>query len=200
MDEASNEAFFPFSEQPGEEIGRGVEFRVLKHNDGWVVKEGIHPEANTLEQLRKDKEDYEVMGKYIDKFLPETHHIRGHVSDGKPSNIIRQREVKGKPLYELSDAEIGNDKVRNQLIDLFEGCVQMWDEEERIPDLYGPKGAGLKSFNPRYARNIMVESDTNKVWLVDTSANELVFSKNAMMRYKPQLALLRKYIKSYLSK
>jgi len=35
------ESSFPFENQPTSEIGRGVEFRVLKHDDGWVVKEQI---------------------------------------------------------------------------------------------------------------------------------------------------------------
>lgn len=200
MEETRGEGTFPFKEQPGEEIGRGIEFRVLKHNDGWVVKEGIHPEADTLEQLKMDKEDHTIMGKHIGKFLPETHHIRGHTSEEKPGNIIRQREISGRPLYDLSDEEINDDKVRSQLVELFEGCAQMWDQEGRVPDLYGPEGSVLKSINPRYARNIIVEDETDKVWLVDTSANVLVFSKKAMLRYKPHLAILRRNMNSFIKK
>lgn len=57
-DEVGEVSAFPFKEQPGEELARGVEFRVLRHNDGWVVKEGIHPKANTFDQLKLDKEDF----------------------------------------------------------------------------------------------------------------------------------------------
>lgn len=182
---------FPFREQPGGEIARGVEFRVLRHNDGWVVKEGIHPDANTLERLKLDKRDYEMFQTYIGNFLPETQHIRGQNAESQPVNIIRQREIKGKPLYEIPDDVLFNDPiVREQLIQLLEGCQRMWHKEGRVPDLYGSKGL-LRELNPRFARNIMVEDDTKKVWLVDTSAHPLVFSKNAMLHLKPQLALLR---------
>jgi|GEM_PF-5665311 len=193
VNESREIGMFPFKEQPGEEIARGVEFRVLKHNDGWVVKEGIHPEANTFEQLKQDKEDFEAFSVYLERFLPETYHIRGHGSDGKPCNIVRQRKIKGRPLAELSDEEVfGNNEVRSQLREFFEQCDKMWDEIGRVPDICGPEGDIVKGLNPRYARNILVEDATNKVWLVDTAAHPLVFSKKAMLRYKPALFVLRK--------
>jgi len=194
------ESSFPFENQPTSEIGRGVEFRVLKHDDGWVVKEGIHPEANTFQQLIEDKRDYDLFCEYIPEFLPETQHIRGNTSEGKPGNIIRQKEVKGRPLYELSDEEILGDTVRPQLINLLAGCTKMWEEKGRIIDLYGPEEQGLKTLNPRYARNIMVEEGTNKVWLVDTAANKLAFSKESSLRYKIPLTILRVGIKNFLNK
>ena len=194
VNEAGEIGAFPFKEQPGEEIARGVEFRVLQHNDGWVVKEGIHPQANTFEQLKQDKEDFEVFSNYLGPFLPETHHIRGHGSDGKPRNIVRQREIKGRPLAELSDEEVfGNNEVKSQLGVFFEQCGRMWDEIGRVPDICGPEGDKIRGLNPRYARNILVEEGANnKVWLVDTAAHPLVFSKKAMLRYKPALFVLRK--------
>ena len=192
VNESGEIGAFPFKEQPGEEIARGVEFRVLQHNDGWVVKEGIHPTANTIEQLRQDKEDFEVFSEYIGSFLPETFHIRGHGSDGKPCNIIRQREIKGRPLAKLSDEEIlGNSEISSQLREFFEQCGKMWDEIGRVPDICG-EGDKIRGLDPRYARNILVEDGTNKVWLVDTAAHPLVFSKQAMLRYKPALFVLRK--------
>jgi len=201
VDEAKEAGAFPFKEQPGEEIARGDEFLVLRRNDGWVVKEGIHPEANTFRQLKQDKEDFEVFSGYIGQFLPETHHIRGHGSDGGECNIIRQREIKGAPLAELSDEEVfENEEVRSQLREFFEQCSKMWDEIGRVPDIYGPKGDKVKVLNPRYARNILVEEGTNKVWLVDTAAHPLVFSKKAMLRYKPALFVLRKMMDRFQRK
>jgi len=199
--ESGEMGVFPFKEQPGEEIARGVEFRVLRHNDGWVVKEGIHPKANTFEQLEQDKKDFDVFSDYVGQFLPETHHIQGHGSDGKPCNIVRQREIKGKPLAELSDEEVfGNSEVRSQLREFFEQCGKMWDEIGRVPDICGPEGDKIHGFNPRYARNILVEDGTNRVWLVDTAAHPLVFSKKAMLRYKPALFVLRKMMGRFQKK
>lgn len=186
---------FPFAEQPGAEIERGYEFRVLRHQEGWVVKEGIHPTENTFERLKQDKQDYDLMRRHIGKFLPETQHLRGHNAEGKPCNIIRQREIKGRPLFELTEEELMQDEVRLQLIELFEGCSRMWDGAGQIPDLCGPWKSWLSTFkeayDPRYARNIMVEEGSNKVWLVDTAAWPIVFSKKAALQYKPRLALMR---------
>ena len=199
--EATGEGSFPFAIQPGEEIGRGVEFRVLRHVDGWVVKEGIHPEANTFEQLKQDKEDYEVFQKYLAKFLPETQHIRGNNSEGNPVNIIRQREIRGAPLSDLSNAAVfDNKEVRFQLVELMEGCTKMWDEIGRAPDLYGPQDDKIKVFNPRFARNIMLEEGTSKIWLVDTAASSQVFSKKTMLQYRPSLFVLRASMKRFLNK
>lgn len=193
---------FPFSEQPGKEIDRGCEFRVLRHMDGWVVKEGIHPTENTFERLKQDKEDCELMQKYIGKFIPETQHVRGHNAEGKPCNIIRQREIKGRALFDLTEEELMSDEIRPQLVELFEGCARMWNEVGQVPDLCGPWKSWISTFkeayNPRYARNIIVEEGTNKIWLVDTAAWPIVFSKEAALKYKPRLALMRHNAERFL--
>ena len=200
LDESDDLGAFPFVEQPVEEVGHGVEFRVLRHNDGWVVKEGIHPEVNTFEQLKQDKEDYQVFSEYLEPFLPETHFIRGHGSDGNPCNIIRQREVVGRKLAELSDEEVfKDDEIKSQLKEFFERCNKMWDEAGRLPDVWGPKDK-LKGLDPRYSSNIVVENDTKKVWLVDTAAHPLAFSKQAMLRYKPAVFVLEKMMSRFLKK
>lgn len=194
------EGYFPFAEQPGAEIGRGVEFRVLKHGDGWVVKESINPVANSFDHLKEDMHDYEIFSRYIPDFIPETQHIRGHISDGTEGNILRQREVVGRPIAKLSDLELADENIKSQLVTLFTGCNRMWEQEGRMIDLYGPRNSGLKTFNPRFANNIVIENETNKVWVIDTAANKIGFSKEAVLKYKIPLTMLRFGMNNFLHK
>lgn len=185
LDNLTETELYPLTQPLGRVLKKGVEFEVWEYGDDWVVKKGIHPEANTLEQLKIDKADYEFFKNYIAENLPQTFHFRTIDRSGQESNFILQRKVKGKHLYELTDDGLRDTVLKENLLRFLVGVEKMWEETGRVPDLCKKGGTrGLKFFDDiRYSRNVMVDKD-NKVWLVDTSANPLVFSKKAKLRYK----------------
>lgn len=185
LDDLKNTNIYPLDQRVGELVKSGVELEVRGYGNGWVIKKGIHPEANTLEQLKQDKSDYEFFKSYIVENLPHTYHFRAVDQGGQESNYILQRKIEGKHLCELTDGELRNPILRGNLLEFLNSVERMWQEEGRIPDLSGEEG-GIKLpliTDVRYCRNVLIDKN-NRIWLVDTSANPLVFSKKSKTRYK----------------
>jgi len=193
-------ANFPFKFQPTEEINRGREFRVLRMNQ-WVLKIGIHPKANSYEQLVQDKKDYDTFSQYIGMFLPPTLHLRANDEHGYVSNMIVQPEIRGSCIAQLADKEIKRPIIRDQFIKFLKGCQLMWQELGRLPDLYADSPNYFQSLNPRFSRNLMVEEGSCRLWLVDTSAHPKIFSKReSNIKNRMQLNLINLNIAFLLRK
>lgn len=200
---------YPFKIQPGEEIAKGwSESRVFKHQPGWIVKVTYRGWRNNLNQLAENKSDYEFFKTRLEDFVPETQFIRGVDDKGKPVNIVRQKEIIGTTLSNLSPGEMErNPEALNNLLILFNKLIKMWDEDGRIPDLVGPKrpkksllGNFLFGAYPWNTPNIMMEHWTNKVYLVDTSASKRFQSKSAPFIYRKLSESIVKNMRDFIEK
>lgn len=193
--------FYPPDRSLGKLIRKGLEFEVLEYGRDWVPKKGIHPHANTLGQLKQDKADYDFFKNYIAENLPQTFHFRAVDKSGQENNFILQTKIGGRHLCELSDQKVQGSALKKNLLEFLVGVERMWREAGRVPDLCKKEGAGGVNFldDVRYGRNVIVD-ENNKVWLVDTSANPLVFSKQAKLRYKYVPHILMCSVKRFKSR
>lgn len=193
LDGLTDASLYPLNQPAGKLLQRGREFEVHEYGSDWVLKRGVHPQANTLSQLRQDKEDHKCFKSYFNENLPPTYHFRAVDANGQESNCLLQRRVKGRHLYELSDEELREPKLRSNMLEFLKAIGRMWRQIGRVPDLCRKRGSWRRGLfdDVRLSRNIMTDKD-KQVWLVDTSANPLVFSKKAILRYKyvPYLLML----------
>ena len=163
----------------GKLIARGTFFggsRVYENSDSWVIKETASP----------SQPDYEFFKSRLGNFIPETQ-FQGQ--------IIRQKRIHGRRICDINLTELtSNPKIISQLTDLFSRCVQMWEEDGRIPDLLSPDQGPLKT------TNIMIENDSDRVYLVDTTANVKYFSKKSFILYRLRQEFTIKALKKFVRK
>jgi len=151
--------------------------KVWKTEDGKVIKEMQFP--TTFVGLAQTKADYEYFSKRLGDSVAKSYFVVGEGSNGKPTNLIIQTEIKGRALRDVPDEELkSNQELRDNLIKFFSGCLTMWDEDSRMPDIYG------RFANPRATTNIRIEDATNKPYLTDIIASERYFSKNSPLPYR----------------
>jgi len=187
---------YPFKTQPSEEIARGwSESRVFKQEPGWILKVTYRGWRNSLKQLAENKSDYEFFKEKLGDYIPETQFVRGTDERGRGVNIVRQKEIVGQTLAKYPHEKFEqNIEAQKNLVDLFNKLIKMWDVDGRIPDLVVFGG------HPWNTPNIMIEDDTNKVYLVDTSASKRFQSKDAPFIYRKLSESVVKNMKVFVEK
>ena len=194
--EIGSKGSYPFKTQPGKEVARGwSESRVFHHEPGWIIKVTYRGWRNTLKQLEENKSDYEFFKSRLGETVPETQFVRAQNEKGKEVNIVRQREIKGRTLakYPLENL-LANKEATHNLVGFFNQVLEMWKNDGRIPDLvvFGGK--------PWNSANLIIEDNTNKVYLVDTSASKRFQSKNAPFLYRKLSESVVKNIGKFVEK
>ncbi len=135
-----------------------------------VVKFEIYPGQISRERLTAELCSEQFARRYLDRFMPMTLRIIGHGMRNAPSALVYQTRVPGKLLRKVSEREIrSNPRLRANLIEFCDRVWAMGKETGRIPDIAGtlPRVDHLTNFF-WWSRNVMVDSATGGVWLVDT--------------------------------
>lgn len=188
---AENSGGLPLQFQLLDKVGEGNQHEVFAYSNDWVIKQSKQlGEKASFDKLRKESEDLKLFQKFIPDFIPVTHFFRGRGEDGEVHNFVAQKHIKGRPLSSLTDEERRNPELKSQLARFFQGCLEMWEKEGRVPDLrkVGEEKVGYRFFAPGNTDNILIEDGNNHVWLVDQSADRFIFSKEGIMGdFEPDL-------------
>jgi hypothetical protein len=117
--------------------------------------------------------------------------------------MLVQKKVHGRKLADITDGELlTNPVVLINLVNFYKACIQMWDQAGRMPDfLWGGKwGAHFNYLNPRNSTNVMIETETNKVYLVDVAAPTAYFSKQSFFPLPLQQEIIKRNMEKIISK
>ena len=127
---------------------------------------GVIPQRRLAAECRNER----LARAYLDRFMPTTLRVIGHGLRNEPSAMTYQQRVQGKPLrLVLWSAIASNSVLSRELVEFCDAILTMSRETGRIPDLAGtlPHIDHLSNLFWR-SRNIVVDIDSNRVWLVDT--------------------------------
>lgn len=135
-----------------------------------VVKFESHPGKIPFERLADEQKNETLARKYLDRFMPQTHRLIGHGVRNKPSALVYQQRIEGKPLRQVPFRDIrDNAPLLQNLNEFCDAILQMHQEMGQVPDLAGslPRVDWLTNLF-WHSRHVFLDSETNRVWLVDT--------------------------------
>lgn len=127
---------------------------------------GIIPE----QRLADERKNELLARQYLNRFMPPTLRVIGHGIENKPSALTYQQRIEGKRLRDISWRNIcNNDELAKEVINFCQSVETMSRETGKIPDLAGtlPHADFLSNLFWR-SRNILVDLDAGRIWLVDT--------------------------------
>ena len=171
----------PVSGQLGELRGHGsqtvvVDFDVMDYEGGvWgngalVLKFEIYPGEIPRQRLSEEYKNECLARIYLDEYMPPTIRFIGHGLQNLSSAITLQKRIEGKMLRDVPWRNLkNNEKLNRELIQFCDAVLAMSKETGQIPDIAGtlPRIDHLSNIF-WYSRNIVIETKTDKVWLVDT--------------------------------
>jgi|GEM_PF-6868203 len=143
-------------------------------DDQVVLKFEIYPGAISLARLAAESRNEKRARQYLDQFMPKTLRVLGHGLRNATSALTLQQRVNGVQLREVTWSAIASSPALcHELIRFCNGVLLMANETGRVPDLAGtlPRVDHLTNIFWR-SRNILVDADCCRVWLVDTGWKE----------------------------
>jgi hypothetical protein len=156
----------------GEEFGGGVESKVRKWGDNFVLKEAKSPEENNLpiaintkEYLQQKETDYKELKNIFGDYLLDTEFFLAP-SKNDPEKIVSyaaQRKIEGKTLSALREEQekyLNDPAFRNQIKSIIWLTKKAFLERGLLIDLYAP--------------NIMREEKSGRLFVVDPGSPTLV--------------------------
>ncbi len=106
---------------------------------------------------------------------PPTFHAVVEDTRGRPTNLILQRRIVGRPLAELTDDELYSRAMIAELERLHDSLSECLVELGWLPDVIGgPPRWGMHDL--RYSNNLLVDEE-GRIWLIDPGAFFLWFSR-----------------------
>ena len=136
----------------------------------WVLKFEIYPGTIIHQRLAAENKHEYLARQYLNSFMPKTLRIIGHGLHNHPSALTFQQRVTGIPLRSVSWRSIARNPILcNELLRFCDAVLKMADETGQVPDLAGtlPRIDHLSNIFWR-SRNILIDTMSLRVWLVDT--------------------------------
>jgi hypothetical protein len=135
-----------------------------------VLKFEIYPGEISLQRFASENRNERLARTYLDRFMPATLRIIGHGLNDEPSVLTYQKRIEGRALRHVSWREIGvRPSLCKEMIQFCTAVLVMSQETGQIPDIAGtlPRIDHLSNIF-RWSRNIVVDLEAEKIWLVDT--------------------------------
>ena len=135
-----------------------------------VIKFESRPGKISFERLADEQNNETLARRYLDKFMPPTYRLIGHGIHNRPSALVYQQRINGKPLRRVRFGDIRDNVLL--LKDLNEFCdavLRMHQENGQVLDLAGslPRVDWLTNLFWR-SRHVFLDFEINRVWCVDT--------------------------------